>query len=98
MDDTQTAKKYLQERPFKIVYFIRRNADNTTIKEIYSEEYPDHIPKREDMINFEDCQGTLVVSNSVFHPDRNIIEILVEDSEEYFDQYKKEVNRYMRKK
>ena len=96
MDISKTAKDYLQDRPFKVVYYMRTNEGD--IQEYYSEDYPDFIPKREDLVTFGNT--TMVVSNTIYSPIDNKLEILIEDYKKYFNKYKDQVmkkkNSYMR--
>lgn len=86
MDVVKSAKNYLQDRPLVIKYY-ERNTDGA--KELYSEEYPDYIPKKEEYIKMKD-KDAFIVSYTLFRPQDNIVEVLLEDYREYARKVRRE--------
>lgn len=87
MDVVKSAKNYLQDRPLVIKYY-ERTKDGA--RELYSEEYPDYIPKKDEYIKMKDIKDAFIVSYTLFSPEDNVIEVLLEDYREHIRKVRRE--------
>lgn len=88
MSDMRVAKKYLEDRPFKVSYFIRGDRDDDIhLNVAYFEEYPDYIPKKEESVVFKN--NVFIVVHTLYRLEYNTLEILLEDQKKYLSRGQK---------